>query len=360
MDGIAWFTFETMSRMTKNHPEHHFYFIFDRPYDPEFIFSENITPIVIGPQSRHPLLWYWWFEKSIPSVLKKIKPDVFLSPDGYLSLKSKAPCLTVIHDINFEHRPQDLPLSHRKYYQHYFPKFAHHAHRIATVSEFSKNDISSKYGIDPTNIDVIYNGISDRFRPLSSDEISAFQKKHTQNHPYFLVLGSLHPRKNIANILSAYDQFKDSGNYPHKLLFVGRKQWWTSKMQSALDVMKFKADVIFQEGLSNEKVALALGASTALLYVSLFEGFGIPMTEAMKAGVPVITSNVSSMPEIASDAALFCDPYSTVSIAEQMKKLIHEPGLSESLIQKGFTRATDFSWDKTAGLLWKSVERMLR
>ena len=114
LEGIGWFTFETLSRITKNHPEHDFYFLFDRPYSREFISGKNIHPMVIPPKTRHPILWYVWFEFCIPKILKKIKADLFLSPDGFLSLTSNIPSISVIHDINFEHHPEDLKFYHRK------------------------------------------------------------------------------------------------------------------------------------------------------------------------------------------------------------------------------------------------------
>ncbi|MCA1760933.1 MAG: glycosyltransferase, partial [Bacteroidales bacterium] len=148
LEGMGWFSYETLKRMTRNHPEHEFIFIFDRPYSEEFIFSENITPVVIGPPARHPVLFYFWFEFQIPRVLKKHKADVFLSPDGYLSLKTKVPQLAVIHDISFAHRPQDIPGMKRWYYNYFFPKFARKATRIATVSNYSKTDIAKTYQVD--------------------------------------------------------------------------------------------------------------------------------------------------------------------------------------------------------------------
>ncbi|NJO90899.1 MAG: glycosyltransferase family 4 protein [Chloroflexia bacterium] len=121
-------------------------------------FSENIEPIVIGPPTRHPVLWYLWFEHQVPKIVRKIQPDLIVSPDGYLSLNSRVKSLAVIHDINFLHYPKDLPWSSRVYYNHYFPRFAKRADRLATVSEYSKSDISKSYGIEPNKIDVLYNG----------------------------------------------------------------------------------------------------------------------------------------------------------------------------------------------------------
>lgn len=356
LEGIGWFSYETLSRITKNHPNDEFIFIFDRPWHNDFIFSDNITPVQIGPPSRHPFLWYAWFQISIPKILNQHQPDVFLSPDGYLSTNTNVPSLPVIHDINFEHYPKDLPFWYRKYYRHYFPKFAEKATRIATVSEFSKNDIAEKYKVDSNKIDVVYNGVSDRFKPLDKKEINETQKDLTNGNPYFVFVGAIHPRKNIAKILEAFEDFKSTGNYNHKLLLVGKKKWWTSEMEETFQTMKYKGDVIFKDNMNAQQVAQAIGAADALLYVSTFEGFGIPILEAMKCGVPVITSDVSSMPEVAGNAALLCSPFKSDSISEQMKRLVHEPNLSYSLIEKGLVRAKGFSWDKTSELLWKSLE----
>ena len=103
LEGIGWFTYESFKLIVRSHPEHEFFFIFDRKFDKEFIFSDNVTPIVVGPPARHPILHFIWYEISIPRILKKIKPDIFISPDSYLSLSSKYPDLIVIHDLNFEH-----------------------------------------------------------------------------------------------------------------------------------------------------------------------------------------------------------------------------------------------------------------
>ena len=116
LEGIGCFTRETLLRITRSHPEHQFLFIFDRPFADEFVFSGNVTPIVLAPPTRHPLLWYIWFEFQIPRILKKYQADLFFSPDGYLSLNTKTKQLAAIHDINFTHRSRDLPWLKSAYY----------------------------------------------------------------------------------------------------------------------------------------------------------------------------------------------------------------------------------------------------
>ena len=137
MEGFGWFTFEVVKRIVEQHPEHQFFFFFDRSYDKKFVFADNVVPVVLYPPARHPLLYKIWFDYSVTKALKKYNIDLFFSPDGYLSLKTKVKQIAVIHDLNFEHYPQDLPRSLRKYYKKYFPQFVKKSNHIITVSEFS-------------------------------------------------------------------------------------------------------------------------------------------------------------------------------------------------------------------------------
>lgn len=360
LEGIGWFTFESLKRITQQHPEHHFYFIFDREYDPEFLFSDNITPIVQYPQARHPLLYYTWFELVLPSLLSKLKPDLFLSPDGFLSLKSTVRSLTVFHDLNFEHYPQDLPLWTRKYYRAYFPKYAARAVRIATVSEYSKSDIVRQYKVDPSKIDVVYDGASDAYTPLAAADRQQVREKYSQGLPYFVFIGSLHPRKNLVNLFRAFDLFKKSNPSEIKLLIVGARKWWTRDIDLAYNRMVFSDDVIFTGRLDVAELARVLGSSLALTYVSYFEGFGIPIVEAFRAEVPVITSNVTSMPEVAGDAALLVDPFNPESIAEALYKAYQFESIRSELVERGRKRRELFSWQQTADRLWESIEKAVK
>lgn len=357
LDGIGRFTYESLKRITLQHPEHQFYFLFDRPYDPSFIFAGNITPVVLFPQARHPLLFIWWFEISVRRELNRIKPDLFLSPDGYLALSSRIPSLAVIHDLNFEHYPEALPLHISWYYRYFFPRFSRKAVRIATVSEFSKNDIRNFYGISPDRIDVVYNGASEIFQPVDKDTVDQTRGKYTSGRDYFIFVGSIHPRKNIAILLKAFDRFKASAPGSIQLVFAGHRMWWTKDIESAFAEMKHKNDVVFTGRVDREELKNLIGSSIALVLPSIFEGFGIPILEAFECRVPVITSNTSSMPEVSGDAALLTDPFDPDSIKEAMLKVAFSPEIRGELIERGTLRAKHFSWQKTADLLWDSMLR---
>lgn len=360
LEGLGRFSYETLKHITKSHPEHEFFFLFDRPFDSEFLFADNVTPIVVNPPARHPILWHVWFEISLPSVLKKIKPDLFLSPDGFLSLKSDVLSLPVIHDINFVHNPKDLASSHAWFYNRYFPKYAKKAARIATVSEFSKKDISDLYGVANSKIDVVFNGVSERFKPISKEDAESVRKQWSGGKQYFLYVGAIHSRKNIERMLEAYDLFRKRGSTDYKFVIVGNKKWWTESMEHAYGSMQFKNDVIFTGRVSDEDLNNIMGAAFANLYVSMFEGFGIPIIEAFHAGVPVITSNVTSMPEIADNAALLVSPTDVEQIAEAMTKLDESTNLRTALIERGYNRASYFTWERSASLLWKSMVRAVK
>ena len=359
LEGIGWFTYEAMKRMVQSHPEVEFIFIFDRKYDQEFIFGSNVTPVVIGPPARHPFLFYLWFEYSIPKVLKKHQPDLFISPDMFCSLKTRTKTLLVIHDLNFEHYPEQMPWLVRNYYLYFTPRFVHKADRIATVSSYSKQDIINQYQVKADKIDVVYNGANQAFEPIPEKEKKEIRDKYTHGQEYFLFIGALHPRKNLVNLFKAFDLYKHELKNQNKLLIVGEKMWWTGELKKTYEEMHFKEDVLFTGRLQFKDLSKVVASALALSYVSFFEGFGIPIVEAFNAGTAVITSNVTSMPEIAGDAALLTDPFDPNSIADAMKKLTLDADLRSSLIEKGSIRGKEFSWDQTADNLWRTVLKVV-
>jgi len=355
LDGIGRFTYETLMRITQRHGEHQFVFLFDRKIPHEFLFSPNVTAARLLPPARRPWLFRLWLDYSVAHFLRRTKPDVFLSPDGFLPLRTATPCLPVIHDLNFEHYPEDLPPAITKFYKTYFPQFAKNAERIATVSEFSKQDIVKQYKIAPGKIDVVYNGASEGFRALNETEIADVRKKYAQGTPYFLFVGSLHPRKNLVRLLQAFDQFRAKQNSNAKLLIVGQRYWSSFDLEQTISNMKHKDEVIFTGRLAPEELHRVMGAARALAYVPYFEGFGIPIVEAMRCNVPVLTANVSSMPEVGGEAVRYADPFSVDSITEGLLALDSDETLRQQLLAKAKLQREKFSWDKSAELLWNSI-----
>ena len=359
LEGIGWFTYETLKRITHQHPEHHFYFFFDRKYSEEFLFSKNITPVILFPAARHPLLWYWWFEYSVSRELKKINADLFLSTDGYCSLHAACRQLMVIHDIAFEHFPDHVDGLTSRFYRHFTPKYARRADRIITVSEFTRQDVISHYAIPAEKIDVACNGASASFQPLSKEEKEKVKREFTGGMDYFIYAGAIQPRKNIIRLLQAFDAFKKESDSPIKLVMAGRN-WNYTEAEQTCEAMQSKSDVIWPGHLSRNDLTRLMAAATAMVYVSLFEGFGIPIVEAMNCEVPVITSTSSSMPEVAGDAALFVDPTSIEDIAAKMAIMSSSEGVRSELIEKGRIQRQKFTWEKAASQLWESLMKTTR
>lgn len=358
LEGIGWVMYETLRRIVLSHPEVEFYFIFDHKPAPKYIFASNVTPVVLMPPARHPLLYILYFELSVTRFLRQLKPDLFYSPDGYLSLRTEVPSVAHFHDLSFEHFPKDMPSLVLWHYRKYFPKFAHKAQRIITVSEFSKKDICECYGIDPEKIDVVYNGANEIFVPLSAEEQRQIRMRYTEGKPYFMFVGSLHPRKNLARLFRAYNLFRQRNQSDIKLVIVGEKRWWTEDIRQAYESMDCKQEVVFLGHLSAEELHKVTAAAYASVYVSYFEGFGIPIVEAFRCQVPVITSNVTSMPEVAAGAALLVDPFDEADIAGAMLK-IQDEKLRSELIVKGWERKNYFSWDQAAEQLWQSLMKVV-
>jgi glycosyltransferase involved in cell wall biosynthesis len=347
LEGIGWFTHEVLRRLVLAYPRHEFLFMFDRAYDPQFVYAPNVTPVVLHPQARAPLLWRIWFEWSVPRALKRHRADVFFSPDGYLSLSATARQVAVMHDLNFEHNPQDLVAHHTRYLKKWFPQFARRADHLITVSEFSRHDIHQRYGVPLDRISVAYNGVNTAYSPASATEVQAVRDQYTQGHPYLLCVGAVHPRKNIVRMLRAFDAHLASTGSPLRLVFAGNRTWWTPEMETAYRSMTNTDRVVFLGRVPQDALNRIVPSAFALLYASTFEGFGMPIVEAFRAGVPVITSNVTSMPEIAADAALLCDPMDERSIRSSILTMETDDALRARLIEKGLVRGAVFSWDDT-------------
>jgi glycosyltransferase involved in cell wall biosynthesis len=359
LEGIGNFTTEIFKRLVEWNPDYEFHFIFNYPYDEAFIFGDNVIPHIIQPPARHPILVKIWYDFSLKRKLKQINPDIFISPDAITSLTTAVKTITVIHDLGFVHRPNDLPKSWRKFYNKYSPKFAEKSERIATVSQYSKQDLINSYNVPEEKIDVVYNGVKSNFKPLDPLVTKELTDKKTQGNPYFFYIGSLHPRKNILNLLKGFDSFKIKDKKNTKLVIGGDFLFKSTEIEKALATLKFKEDIILTGRLSDNDLNKWLSGATALTYIPYFEGFGIPVLEAMSCNTVVITSNVTSLPEIAGDAAHFVSPDSITEIAEGMRKVSESSDYQNELIKKGQQQLKEFSWDKSANLLWESIQKVL-
>jgi len=347
LEGIGRVTFEIVKRLVRDHPEDEFIFFFDRAFDRAFIFADNIQPVVLQPPARHPILWYCWFEWALPTALRKYQPDVFLSPDNYLSLKTSIKTVMITHDLAHLHYPDEIPLLTKKFYDYYVPKYIEKAHRIISVSAFTKADIIKQYGTPANKIQVIHNACTAQFQSLDDQTKLEIKATYAAKQDYFFYIGSINPRKNIQRLIQAFDQFKAKTNSPMKLLLGGRLAWQSGPVKETFDQARYKSDIELLGYIEEATLPKMIATAKALVYVSLFEGFGLPILEALHCETPVITSNTTSMPEVAGDAALLVNPKSVEEIALAMEHIL-DPQLAKELIEAGKQQRQKFNWDKSA------------
>jgi glycosyltransferase involved in cell wall biosynthesis len=358
-DGIGWFTREVTRRIVSAHPEHHFVLISDRRYDIPPVTGRNVEYITIPLRTIHPLLWYIWHERFLPGVLKKVRADLFVALDGIIPLHTDVPCIPVMHDLNHEHRPGDIPLHERLYFRHFFPLFAKKAVRVATVSEFSAKDISVTYGIAGSKIDVVPNGVADIFSPSLPGEAEETRKEFTGGRPYFLFVSNFSPRKNVETVIKAYDLFRKNSNSDHVLLLAGKRLYLTRAIDRALEASPYGSDILFTGSVGRDVLRRLYGAAVAFTFVPWFEGFGIPVVEAQRCGTPCILSDTSSLPEVSGGAALCTGPAGAGAIAEAMARLVGDEALRRRLSDEGIRNSLRYTWENAAEQMWNCIMKAM-
>lgn len=354
-DGIGWFTHEVVRGLVNDHPEHRFVLIGDRRFRVLPVEGKNVEYITIPLRTFHPLLWYKWHELFLPAVLKKSGADLFVAPDGMMPLRTNVPCIPVIHDLNHEHRPGDIPWWERHYYRRYFPLFARRAARVATVSDFSAGDISRTYGISREKVDVVPNGVADIFSPPLPGEAEATRREYAGGRPYFLFVSNFSPRKNVEAVIRAYNLFRSSSGSDHRLLLAGRRLYLTRELDRALEASPYGRDILFTGSVTRDVLRRLYGGAVALTFVPWFEGFGIPVVEAQRCGTPCILSDSSTLPEVSGGAALCVSPADAGAIAAAMARLVSDEALRRHLADEGYQNSLRYTWQNAAREMWNSI-----
>ena len=347
-EGYGRFTREIARRLVDLDPGDRLLFLNDRPVAEPLYAGPGAETQSFGPPARHPLLWRYWYDWRVPSRLRSFGADVFFSPDGICSLRTRVPQVLAIHDLAYLHFPGQMPAAQRRFYLERTPDFIRKAARVVTVSEFSRNDIHRHYPFSVGKVEVVYNATGGLFRPMGWEERRDWKDRHTGGREYFVTVGSIHPRKNLVNLLKAFSLFKRRHRTNMMLLIAGRLAWQHEDFQEALSSFRFRDDVRLTGYLPASELASTVGAAYALVYPSLWEGFGIPVLEAMRSGVPVLCSGNSAMPEVAGEAALYFDPLQPEDIAQQMSRMFRDESERDALTRLGLSRSEAFNWDASA------------
>jgi glycosyltransferase involved in cell wall biosynthesis len=351
LEGTGRFTHQCYKRLIASRPQDQFLLIFDRTPPEEFDFGSNVESVYLFPPARRPWLFDLWFDYAVTWKLKNWRAEVFVSTDGYISRRTDIPQINVIHDINFEHNPEWLPPRYANHFRKRFPEYARLATTLCTVSEFSKADIASKYGLDSKKIVVIPNAPNTIFQPISEDATQGSRDNLTSGNPYIVFVGSLHPRKNIPGIIGAFERYKELGG-ECELLMIGTSMWRDEKHKTE--------NVHYAGRLNDNALAQAVAGAEAMLYLPFFEGFGVPVVEAMACGVPVVASDCTSIPEVCGGAeAALVDPLDFDGAAQALLKLEIDSVWKKERVEAGLKRASDFNWDKSAKIFDTQLEKIL-
>jgi glycosyltransferase involved in cell wall biosynthesis len=262
-----------------------------------------------------------------------------------------APVVATIHDLAFEHLPETFTRRGSLQLKLTVRRTARRAARIATVSEYSRQDLLRTYGLPPEKVVVTYNGVESHFTPdpAGPDEAAAIRARFQIGREYLLAVGSLQPRKNLVRLIRTYAKLRaERPGFTPQLVIVGRKLWLADSIFDEVKRQPWADDVILTGYVTDADLPALYRGAAAFVYPSIFEGFGLPPLEAMACGTPVVTSNTSSLPEVTGDAALLVDPHSEDQIADALLQITGNEALRSRLRAAGLEQAKRFTWRDAA------------
>lgn len=290
-----------------------------------------------------------WEQLFLPRQVKNRRIDLLHSPGFVAPLRLKCRSVVTIFDMTFFLFPHRHTFSKRLYFGFFLPLSARRADMIITISESSKNDIIRCLHLPERKIRVIYPGVDDIFQPVKDDEkLEWVRNRYGIKKDFILSVGVLEPRKNLDRLIRAFYLLVRKGDFDLQLVIVGKKGWAYQPVLDLPEQLGMKDRVIFTGYVPEQDLPLFYSAALLFVYPSVYEGFGIPVLEAMACGAPVITSNISSMPEISEGAGLLVDPYDIQAMAQAIKKLLVDKEMQKKMSEAGLQRARKFSWEKMA------------
>ncbi len=294
--------------------------------------------------SANPFLRIPW---QIPHQLRRNPAD--LLHVSYIA-PPLSPCPTVVsvHDIIYALMPEAFSPRDRLILSSLVPFSMRRAAKVLTLSESSRQDILARYRLAPDKVVAIHLAPADHFRPAPVAEVERTRQKYDTSQPFILAVGNLQKRKNLVRLVEAFMQAKRKHKLSHRLVLVGQQHWGYQAILASVREKNVTEQVVFTGYVPDEDLPALYSAADLFVYPSLYEGFGVPVLEAMACGTPVVTTNTSSLPEIAGEAASLVDPYDTQAIAEAIGMALLDDDLRQALRTKGLEQAGRFSWTETA------------
>ncbi|PIU07476.1 MAG: hypothetical protein COZ85_01775 [Candidatus Moranbacteria bacterium CG_4_8_14_3_um_filter_34_16] len=304
---------------------------------------------IVSLRAKNKFIWNFW---SISRYLQKNELDIYLTQyviPFFVPRKTKI--ITIIHDISFNFFPQMIKLKDLFFLKILIPLSIKRARKIVAVSRFTKNEIINYYGIEKNKVSYIHNAVADDFlrQNVSSEKIDAVKKKYQLGENYILYIGTLQPRKNIPLLIQAFYLLEKSLQEKVNLVIAGNKKYnFDSKIDIALKKSSVQEKIIFPGFIDEKDKALVMAGAKIFCFPSFYEGFGIPILEAMSLGIPVVASEISPHREIAGIAVKFFNLQEAADLAEKLTLLLKNKKIQEELSRKGLEQSKNFSWQKTA------------
>lgn len=343
--GIENTAFQIIFHMAKQNHDHELILFSPKPIDDRIKRLPRVSVRVSSPAK-------FWHALRLPLELVQSKPDVFFTPSYMVPRLPHIKSIAIVHDMAYRHYPEAYSPIERKLQEYSASRNANFAKFLVFVSESTKNDFLRLHHFPAKNTAVVPLG-------CDTDRFNTTKKKLPENirQPYVLFVGRLEERKNVKRIIEAFILFKKKSGANHRLLLAGKPGYGFGLINDIINSCgKIMDDITLMGYVPDEQLPALYSNAQALLFPTLYEGFGLPVLEAFCSGTPVVTSNTSSLPEIAGDAALLVDPMSVLEIADAIGKVTSDTNLSQSLRQKGIARAKQFSWAISAERLLSIME----
>ena len=351
------FLYEVFDRLAKKYPVHEFVVIENNSPAAYRLTGPNIQTVITHPAFRTRPLQKFWYTHKLASVLKKIKADVCVAGSGVCSLSSGIPQCLLLTALPFL-PPAGTRQSLFSFYQKNRPQFIAKARRIITLSAAGKSNIVKGYATDPSKISVVYGGVSPQFEPLHEEEKKRVKEKYTNGKEYFVCAAAAHSEAELVCLLKAFSLFKKRQQSGMKLVMTEEGGRYQHALTASIKNYKYREDVVITDRLTGEELRCITAAAYASVFITAFDDGGLPVLEAMKCGVPVITASSPVMQEITGEAALYAGAGDPGSIAGQLMLLYKDENLRNDLIAKAGKVAEGYSWDRTAEEVWQVIQEI--
>jgi len=345
-----WILQVTQNMMELDSENEYFLFTYDEIRLP-FELKDNWEIVSYGGKKNRQIN----FLTTLPLILREYKIEVFLGTRHYLPpFNRKITYVAMVHDLIPLYMPELFTREHKQRFRFFTELCRRQADAVIAASNATKKDILKYMKLPEEKVKVIYEGANPMYNAeRDEDGIRKTMDKYHIDTEYILCLSTVEPRKNMLRTIQAYEQCLLEKKITQKMVIVGGSGWKNGPIYDYVQEKKLSDHVIFTGYVENEEVKHIYANATLFAYASLCEGFGIPVLEAMQSGVPVITSNVSSMPEVAGSACEMVDPYSVCEIKEAMLRVLSSKERQESMRRLGLEQAAQFSWKKCAREVWQ-------